>query len=920
MAISSTAALLEEALALHRGGAVAEAAARYSEVLQADPRSADAYYYLGLMSCQAGRFDEGAALARKALASDACHANAHALLGRALSALGQHEEAIESFQRAIAIAPGLAPAHSHLADILSDLGRKAEAIDSYDRALALAPGCVEDWFNRGLALHAAGRQEEALASFDRAIAGRGNFAQAHLERANVLWRLQRHEEALESVNRAVALDSGVAEAWHSRGNILHDLRQYDEALAAFDKALARKPDLAEALCSRGNTLRACEQYEDALLAYDKALAFKPDLAAAWLGRGNVFFQLKKHEEASAAFDKALNLEPDLAEAWLGRGALFSNLKKHDESLAAYDRALALKPDLAEAWLGRGRILLNLKKHDESLAAYDRALALKPDLTEAWLGRGAVFSNLKKYGEALAAYDCALALKPDSAQAWAGRATTALYMTQYGQAFLAYDKALTLEPDLDYVEGLRLAMKLHLCDWTELNAETTQFLTRVRKEMVGSVPFALLPLPSSAEDQLQCAQRYMKDLPAYPPVWLGQTYLHDRIRVAYLSADFRNHAVAYLTAGLFEHHDHSRFEITGISIGPAEDSLLRRRLEGAFEHFVDAEDKNESDIANLIKNREIDILVDLMGHTLDSRLGILARRPAPIQIHYLGYAGTTAASFIDYIVADPIVIPEQHRAFFTEEVIWLPGSYLVNDNQRRVAEQTPTRAACGLPENAFVYCSFNNAFKIAPSIFAIWLRLLRATSGSVLWLSELNATARANLRREAERCGINPQRLIFAPKVADNADHLARQRLADLFLDTLPYNAHTTASDALWAGLPVLTCLGETFAGRVAASLLRAIGLPELITTSLDEYEALALKLANDPALLATIKSKLAQNRETCPLFNTARFTRHIEAAYITMWERYQRGEPPAAFAVGEENCIEQSRTFPSNANAANAQA
>src|SRR6516225_9764439 len=852
MAISSTAALLEEALALHRRGAVAEAAARYGEVLHSDPDNADAYYYLGLMSCQAGRFDEGAALARKALASDACHTNAHTLLGRALSALGQHDEAIDSFQRAIAIAPGLAPAHSHLADILSDLGRKLEAIDSYDRALALAPDCVEDWFNRGLALDAAGRREEALASFERAIAGRGKFAQAHLERASVLWRLQRHEEALESIKRALALDSGVAEAWHSRGNILHDLRQYDEAL----------------------------------VAYDQALSFKPGFAAAWLGRGNVFFQLKKYEEASAAYDKALNLKPDLAEAWLGRGALF----------------------------------LNLKKREESLAAYDRALALKPDLTEACLGRGAVFSDLKKYGEALAAYDRALALKPDSAQAWAGRATTTLHMAQYDQAFLGYHKALTLEPDLDYVEGLRLAMKFHSCDWTELKAETAQLLTRVREGRVVSVPFALLPLHSSAKDQLQCAQRYMKESPAYPPVWLGETYLHDRIRVAYLSADFRNHPVAHLTAGLFERHDRSCFEITGISVGPAEDSLLRRRLERAFEHFVDVGDKTEVDIANLIKNREIDIVVDLMGHTLGSRLGILARRPAPIQVHYLGYAGTTAASFIDYILADPIVVPEEHRAFFTEEVVWLPGSYLVNDDRRRIGEKTQSRAECGLPENAFVYCSFNNAYKIAPSIFAIWLRLLRATSGSVLWLSELNPAAQGNLRREAERCGVNPQRLIFAPKVADNADHLARQRLADLFLDTVPYNAHTTASDALWAGLPVLTCLGETFAGRVAASLLRAIGLPELITTSLDEYEALALKLASNPVLLATIKSKLGQNRETYPLFNTARFTRHIEAAYITMWERYQRGEPPAAFAVGEKDRIEPCQAPRSKANTANVQA
>ena len=440
-------------------------------------------------------------------------------------------------------------------------------------------------------------------------------------------------------------------------------------------------------------------------------------------------------------------------------------------------------------------------------------------------------------------------------------------------------------------------KLSLCDWAEMEVGCEQLLSRLRTGKKVSVPLSMLALPSTLADQLQCAKCNVNNLPEYPPVWLGEVYSHDRIRIAYLSADFRNHAVAYLTAGLFECHDKPRFETTAISFVPAEDPTIRRRFENAFERFIDVEDKNDGEIANLLRQNEIDIAIDLMGHTQHARLGVFARRPAPIQVFYLGYAGTLGANFIDYIIGDQTVIPEEHRAFYTEQVVWLPDSYLVTDHRRPISPRTPTRRECGLPEDGFVFCSFNNSYKISPKIFQLWMRLLHATPNSVLWLSQADPMMLTNLRREAERCGVSAQRLIFAPKLPENADHLARQRLADLFLDTLPYNAHSTTSDALWAGLPVLTCLGETFAGRVAASLLKAVGLPELITTSLDGYEALALKLAQEPALLGSIKAKLARNRDSFPLFDTARFTRHIEAAYETMWQRYQRGEPPKGFAV-----------------------
>jgi protein O-GlcNAc transferase len=390
-------------------------------------------------------------------------------------------------------------------------------------------------------------------------------------------------------------------------------------------------------------------------------------------------------------------------------------------------------------------------------------------------------------------------------------------------------------------------------------------------------------------------------PSFPPLWHGEVYSHDRIRIAYLSADFHEHATAYLMAGLFEHHDKSRFDITAVSFGLDDNSGVRHRIRQACEHFYNVRNNSDQEIAALLRGREIDIAVDLKGFTANSRIEVLSRRPAPIQVNYLGYPGTMGAPYIDYILADATVIPEDQFPFYTEKVVWLPDSYQVNDDKRHISEHTPTRLDCGLPEKGFVYCCFNNPFKLNPEMFDIWMRLLHATQGGVLWLFEGTSSSsadlcRENLYREAEKRNISPNRLVFAAKT-NLADHLARHRLADLFLDTLPYNAHTTASDALWAALPVVTCLGSTFAGRVSASLLNAAGLPELIATSREDYEALALRFAHDPSLLAATKIKLARNRGGCPLFNTRRFTTHIESAYLSMWRAYREGRRPANFAV-----------------------
>jgi predicted O-linked N-acetylglucosamine transferase (SPINDLY family) len=407
------------------------------------------------------------------------------------------------------------------------------------------------------------------------------------------------------------------------------------------------------------------------------------------------------------------------------------------------------------------------------------------------------------------------------------------------------------------------------------------------------------LLDDAEDQLRCARQWVKGrCPAVPtPLWRGERYAHEKVRVAYLSADFQQHATAFLVAGVFEHHDRARFETVLVSFGPDEDqSPMRARLVRACDRFIATEKKSDVEIAGLLRRMEIDVAVDLKGFTQGNRPGIFAQRPAPVQVNYLAHPGTMGADYIDYVLADETVIPREHQRFYSEKVVWLPDSYQANDNRRRVSDRAPTRAEAGLPESGFVFCCFNNSYKITPPVFEIWMRLLGATPGSVLWLLDDSPVATANLKSEAEARGVPAARLVFAAR-AEVEDHLARQTLADIFLDTSPCTAHTTASDALWCGLPVLTLLGHTFAGRVAASLLRAAGLPELIAPSLETYETMALKLASEPAAIAAMRERLLANRVSLPLFDTARFTRHLEAAFATMRERAQKGLPPDAFAV-----------------------
>jgi protein O-GlcNAc transferase len=677
---------------------------------------------------------------------------------------------------------------------------------------------------------------------------------------------------------------------------LHDRGVLKAAEELYETALRRQPKNFQALHFLGILRLQQGHAGSALGPLTAAVHANPRSADTHFGIGVALTRLDRHDEAIASFDRALAISPRRADALHNRGSALQLLGRHVEALASYDQALAIKPEHPGALYNRGRLLQSLNRHAEALRSYDKALAIRPRDADILNSKGNVLQLLNRHARAAACYDKAIALKPDSAQFFYNRGNALQALNRHEGAAESYSTALALNPQYPYAPGAAALSQAHICDWREFENLKKKLVDGIRSSLPVSSPFPFLVISDDPADQRTCASMFVRERhPARPNrTRAAKRNSADRVRLAYLSADFHEHATAYLIAELFEKHDRHRFEVLGFSFGPAGRSAMRSRLRRGFDRFVDVREKSDSEIAQMLVDAGVDIAIDLKGYTTDSRPGIFAERPAPIQVNYLGYPGTMGADFIDYIIADRTVIPDEHQRFYSEKIAYLPDCYQPNDATRAIA--TPKRDEFGLPRRGFVFCSFNNSYKITAPVFDVWMRLLQQVRGSVLWLLEGNAAAVANLREEAAKRGVAPERLVFAPRV-ELPDHLARHRSADLFLDTLPCNAHTTASDALWGGLPVLTCLGTTFAGRVAASLLLAVGLPELVTCSLNEYESLALRLANDRGLLKQLKLKLARNRLTAPLFDSDRYRRNIEAAYLQMWASYERDNAPRDIVV-----------------------
>ena len=596
--------------------------------------------------------------------------------------------------------------------------------------------------------------------------------------------------------------------------------------------------------------------------------------------------------AVSAFKEVLTLVPNNPHSLYSLALIAMNSGNLDDALDYCSRGVKTNPEFAQLHYIQGAVLQGLGKWSAALNSYDAALKIQPDYVEVLLNSGAMLRGMFRQKEALERFNTILTFDPNHV---AALGNCGIVLTEFKQSQLAismFERLLAINPDYDYGPGLLFYERLHICDWSDFDNLQGKIVDAVRNGKRACKSLAFMSASDEAADHFIAAKTFASSYISKKPfqLWNGERYRHKKIRLAYVSPDFREHPVCHLMAGIIEQHDKNRFETIAISIGIDDQSRLRARMLAAFDKFIDAREMTAEQIAKLMREMEIDIAVDLGGFTSDTRTDIFSYRPAPVQVNYLGYPGTMGAEYYDYILADRYIIPPEHQQFYTENVAYLPDTYLPTDNSVKVSERTPTRAECGLPESGFVFCSFSHDYKISPPLFNVWMRLLKSVPNSVLWLMARGETAQTNLRKEAAASGVDPSRLVFAGRVPLVEDHLARYRQADLFLDTHPYNAHTTAADALMAGLPVVTYMGNSFPSRVAGSLLNAAGIPELATRTLDGYEKLARDLASDPSALAQVKARLVKNRNDCALFDTNGFRANLEATYIAMWRVQQLGE------------------------------
>ena len=605
----------------------------------------------------------------------------------------------------------------------------------------------------------------------------------------------------ESLCRAILKEDGSHfEALQLLGTSLLQQSRFGESATVLADALRIQPESVDVLANRGAALLGSGRAAEALVTLDAALAIDPESAAAHANRAATLHSLGQAAAALEAWQRAVSIQPGNATVRHALAHALFSLGRSADALREWDAALAANPAMYAASIGRGNALNALGRNEEALAEFDRAIELSPDDANGPYNRAVVLGAMGRVEEAIASYEWTLAIDPDHVRALFNCAVLQSGRSRHAEALSNFEQILLTEPDYPHAVGNVALEKARICAWQDWDGIVQRVDDGVRQGKPVIVPFAYLAIADSAERQRACAAKTIADRhpPSTQPLWNKTRYRHDRIRVAYLSADFQEHAVAYLIAGMLEQHDRRRFEITGVAFGPDIRCATRDRIEAGLERSIDIRGKSDADAAALIRDLEIDIAVDLMGFTQHARTGIFAHRPAPVQVNYLGYPASMGATYVDYILADPFLIPDALQKYYAENIVYLPDTFQANDSKRRIAEATPTRTAVGLPETGFVFCSFNSSLKITPGMWTIWMRLLASVPGSVLWLIAGNPDVESNLRREAKARGVAAERLVFARRMP-YPEHLARYRLADLFLDTLPFNGGATDQRRLVGG-------------------------------------------------------------------------------------------------------------------------
>jgi predicted O-linked N-acetylglucosamine transferase (SPINDLY family) len=710
---------------------------------------------------------------------------------------------------------------------------------------------IKETFQQALSYHQNGQLAEAKDLYSEIIEINPKHSNSLHFLGVLAYQQQDFQNSVELINRAIAINPNSASFYSNLGVTLMELKQFDSALDSYSQAVELKPDNADFHYNLANVLKELKDFKAAIISYGKAIALNPNNANYYCNRADLLRQVKQFDLAINDYDKALQLNPD-SETYLNYGNVLFEKNDFESSISCYQKAIQLNPNYAPAYLNFANALVNIKQIDDAIINYQRAIELKPDSAEAYFNLGSLFVENRQFNLALS----------------------------------NYQKAFELKSNYKFLLGTLLHTKNKICDWRDYDKDQVELKRRIRALELVSSPFPVLSIIDSPDLQHIAAQLYVKSeydiINNFGPI--PKRLKGDKIRIGYYSADFHNHPVAYLSSDLFASHDRSKFELIGFSFGPDIDDEMRRKVKGSFDQFIDVRLKSDLEVTKLSRDMGIDIAVDLHGFTQNMRLNIFAARCAPIQVNYIGYPGTMGASYMDYLMTDKVMVPTKSYGHYSEKIVSLPDIYLVNCN-RAMSDKVFTREEFGLPNDGFVYCCFNNSHKITPAVFDVWMRILKSVEGSVLWLFVDNAVAIANLRKEAERRGVSADRIIIADRLP-MPEHLARHKLADLFLDTLPYTAHTTCSDALWAGLPVLTLIGESYPARVSAAILNSMGLPDLITNTQEEYEFKAIEFGNDADKLWEIRERLSKNKLTSPVYDVKKMTKSVEAAYEAMYDRY----------------------------------
>lgn len=768
------------------------------------------------------------------------------------------------------------------------------SIEAFEKAVTLKPDYAEVHNNMGLTFLQMSKIEDAISSFNNATSLIPNFFGAYYNKAIALNEKGDKEGAIDCYQKVLDIKPDHAESYNNLGTILMKLGRDNSAKENYQKSIEVRPNFVEAYNNLGSLFIKLDKVDDAILNFEKAKEINPNFIETHYNLGTALMQKGEVNSAIRSFKIALSINPNYAEVYNNLGIAYKKIGEIGDSIKSYEKAIETKENYAEAHNNLGLVLLNIGDLDSSFKHLQIALEINPDYIYANNNFGLYLSKRGKFSESIEYFNKAIGVNPNFFEAYSNLGNTLKYLKRHDESLACYEKSYAINPEADYSLGSLIHSKLHLSMWDEIDEQILNLRKKINAKEKAIVPFPLLALIDEPDLHKKTAEIYVADKfpPKYDLIKINKYSAHKKIRIGYYSPDFRVHPVANLTAELYEIHDRKKFEVYAFSFGPDTKDEMNKRIKEGVDHFYDVRKMSHKQVSILSRDLEIDIAIDLGGFTQDTRTEIFAMRAAPIQVNYLGYSSTMGSDYMDYIIADKTLIPLDKQRYYSESIAYLPNSFMVNDTKNKISKKTFTREEAGLPKLGFIFCCFNHHYKISPDVFQCWMRILDKVKGSVLWLSDGNQTGINNLKKQAEKYNIDPNRLIFAPRLEFREDHLNRIKLGQLFLDTLPYNAHATTSDALQAGLPVLTCIGKSFASRVAASLINSVDLPELISSSHKQYEKIAIDLATDSTKFTKLKEKLDRNLVSSPLYNTELYAKQIESAYIKMYERHQKGKKP----------------------------